>query len=94
MMATGFKTSRIKVMIWRCDSMKFSVDEEKIIKMYNAKSRVQLIIQLKQATEHIEEKELAETVSDLISKLAGMTDDEYNSIEFSTDEDSEVTENG
>lgn len=74
--------------------MKFSVDEEKIIKMYNAKSRVQLIIQLKQATAHIEEKELAETVSDLISKLAGMTDDEYNSIEFSTDEDSEVPENG
>ena len=74
--------------------MKFSVDEEKIIKMYNAKNRVQLIIQLKQATAHIEEKELAETVSDLISKLAGMTDDEYNSIEFSTDEDSEVPENG
>ena len=62
--------------------------------MYNAKNRVQLIIQLKQATAHIEEKELAETVSDSISKLAGMTDDEYNSIEFSTDEDSEVTENG
>ena len=74
--------------------MKFSVDEEKIIKMYNAKNRVQLIIQLKQATEHIVEKELAETVSDLISKLAGMTDDEYNSIEFSTDEDLEVPENG
>lgn len=73
--------------------MKFSVDEEKIIKMYNAKSRVQLIIQLQQATEYIKEKELAETVSGLISKLVGMTDDEYNSIDFSTDEDLEVLEN-
>ena len=70
--------------------MRFSVDETKIIKMYDTTDRVKLIIELQQALPHIEDTELQDTVSVLISKLVGMTDDEYNSIDFSAGEDSEV----
>ncbi len=70
--------------------MRFSVDETKIIKMYDTSDRVKLIIELQQALPHIEDTELQDTVSVLISKLVGMTDTEYNSIDFSAGEDSEV----
>ena len=70
--------------------MRFSVDETKIINMYDTSDRVKLIIELQQALPHIEDTELQDTVSVLISKLVGMTDTEYNSIDFSAGEDSEV----
>lgn len=70
--------------------MRFSVDEMKIVNMYDTSDRVKLVIQLQQALPFIEEIELAETVSDLISKLVGMTDTEFNSIDFSAGEDLEV----
>ncbi len=70
--------------------MRFSVDETKIIKMYDTSDRVKLIIELQQALPHIEDTELQDTVSVLISKLVGMTDTEYNSIDFSAGDDSEV----
>ena len=70
--------------------MRFSVDETKIINMYDTSDRVKLIIELQQALPHIEDTELQDTVSVLISKLVGMTDTEYNSINFSAGDDSEV----
>ncbi len=70
--------------------MRFSVDETKIIKMYDTSDRVKLIIELQQALPHIEDTELQDTVSVLISKLVGMTDTEYNSIDFSAGDDLEV----
>ena len=70
--------------------MRFSVDETKIINMYDTSDRIKLIIELQQASPHIEDTELTETVSTLISKLVGMTDTEYNSIDFSAGDDSEV----
>lgn len=70
--------------------MRFSVDEIKIINMYDTSDRVKLIIELQQALPHIEDTELQDTVSVLISKLVGMTDTEFNSIDFSAGADSEV----
>ena len=70
--------------------MRFSVDETKIINMYDTSDRLKLIVDLQQALCHIEDTELTETVSALISKLVGMTDTEFNSIDFSAGEDSEV----
>ena len=70
--------------------MRFSVDEIKIINMYDTSDRIKLIIELQQAWPHIEDTELQDTVSVLISKLVGMTDTEFNSIDFSAGEDSEV----
>ena len=70
--------------------MRFSVDETKIINMYDTSDRVKLVIELQQALPHIEDTELQDTVSVLISKLVGMTDTEFNSIDFSAGEDSEV----
>lgn len=70
--------------------MRFSVDETKIINMYDTSDRVKLIIELQQALPHIEDTELQDTVSVLISKLVGMTDTEFNSIDFSAGADSEV----
>ena len=70
--------------------MRFSVDETKIINMYDTSDRLTLIMDLQQALPHIEDTELTETVSALISKLVGMTDTEFNSIDFSAGEDSEV----
>ena len=70
--------------------MRFSVDETKIINMYDTSDRVKVIIELQQALPHIENTELQDTVSVLISKLVGMTDTEYNSIDFSAGDDSEV----
>ena len=70
--------------------MRFSVDETKIINMYDTSDRVKVIIELQQALPHIEDTELQDTVSVLISKLVGMTDTEFNSIDFSAGEDSEV----
>lgn len=70
--------------------MRFSVDEIKIINMYDTSDRIKLIIELQQALPHIEDMELQDTVSVLISKLVGMTDTEFSSIDFSAGEDSEV----
>lgn len=70
--------------------MRFSVDEIKIINMYDTSDCIKLIIELQQALPHIEDTELQDTVSVLISKLVGMTDTEFNSIDFSAGEDSEV----
>lgn len=70
--------------------MRFSVDETKIINMYDTSDRLKLIMDLQQVLSHIEDTELTETVSALISKLVGMTDTEFNSIDFSAGEDSEV----
>lgn len=70
--------------------MRFSVDETKIINMYDTSDRVKLIIELQQALPHIEDTELQDTVSVLILKLVGMTDTEFNSIDFSAGADSEV----
>ena len=70
--------------------MRFSVDETKIINMQDTSDRVKLVIELQQALPHIEDTELQDTVSVLISKLVGMTDTEFNSIDFSAGEDSEV----
>lgn len=70
--------------------MRFSVDEIKIINMYDTSDCIKLIIELQQALPHIEDMELQDTVSVLISKLVGMTDTEFNSIDFSAGEDSEV----
>ena len=70
--------------------MRFSVDETKIINMYDTSDRLKLIMELQQALPHIEDTELTETVSVLIAKLVGMTDTEFNSIDFSAGEDSEV----
>ena len=70
--------------------MRFSVDETKIINMYDTSDRVKLIIELQQALPHIEDTDLQDTVSVLISKLVGMTDTEFNSIDFSAGADSEV----
>ena len=70
--------------------MRFSVDEIKIINMYDTSDRVKLIIKLQQALPHIEDTELQDTVSVLILKLVGMTDTEFNSIDFSAGADSEV----
>jgi len=58
--------------------------------MYDTSDRVKVIIELQQALPHIEDTELQDTVSVLISKLVGMTDTEFNSIDFSAGEDSEV----
>ena len=70
--------------------MRFSVDEIKIINMYDTSDRIKLIIVLQLALPHIEDMELQDTVSVLISKFVGMTDTEFNSIDFSAGEDSEV----
>ena len=47
--------------------MRFSVDETKIINMYDTSDRIKLIMDLQQALPHIEDAELTETVSALIS---------------------------
>lgn len=70
--------------------MRFSVDETKIINMYDTSDRVKLVIELQQALPHIEDTELQDMVSVLISKLVVMTDTEFDSIDFSAGEDSEV----
>lgn len=70
--------------------MRFSVDETKIINMYDTSDRVKLVIELQQALPYIEDTELQDTVSVLISKLIGMTDTEFDSIDVSAGEDSEV----
>ena len=70
--------------------MRFSVDEIKIINMYDTSDRIKLIIELQQALPHIEDTELQDTVSVLILKLVGMTDKEFNSIDVSAGADSEV----
>ena len=71
--------------------MRFSVDETKIINMYDTSDRVKLVIELQQAFPYIEDEELQDMVSVLISKLVGMTDKEYSSIDFSA-YDSEVVD--
>ena len=70
--------------------MRFLVDETKIINMYDTSDRIKLIMDLQQALPHIEDTELQDTVSVLISKLVGMTDTEFNNIDFSAGEDLEV----
>ena len=68
--------------------MRFSVDEIKIINMYDTSDRIKLIIELQQALPHIEDMELQDTVSVLISKLVGMEDTGFSHIVFSAVVDS------
>lgn len=61
--------------------MKFSVDEMAIMNIYDKSERVKLIIQLQEALEHIEDKEITDISAVLISKLVGMTDEEFSQID-------------
>lgn len=70
----------------------FTFDEINLMCIYDTSDRVGLIIQLQEAMPHIENEELSEITATVISKLIGMTDDEYNEIELKptiTPEDTE-----
>lgn len=70
----------------------FTFDEINLMCIYDTTDRVGLIIQLQEAMPHIENEELSEITATVISKLIGMTDDEYNEIELKptiTPEDTE-----
>lgn len=70
----------------------FTFDEINLMCIYDTTDRVGLIIQLQEAMPHIENEELSEITATVISKLVGMTDDEYNEIELKptvTPEDTE-----
>ena len=70
----------------------FTFDEINLMCIYDTSDRVGLIIQLQEAMPYIENEELKEITATVISKLVGMTDDEYNEIELKptvTPEDTE-----
>lgn len=74
----------------------FTFDEINLMCIYDTSDRVGLIIQLQEAMPHIENEELSEITATVISKLVGMTDDEYNEIELKptvTPEDTEDFDN-
>ena len=49
--------------------------------MYNTADRVGLIVKIKEAIPYIEDADLKNTASDIISKLVGMTDKEFTDLE-------------
>ena len=74
----------------------FTFDEINLMCIYDTTDRVGLIIQLQQALPHIDNEELSEITAGVISKLVGMTDDEYREIELKptvTPEDTEDFDN-
>lgn len=60
----------------------FTFDEINLMCIYDTTDRVGLIIQLQDAMPYIENEELSEITATVISKLVGMTDDEYREIEL------------
>lgn len=60
----------------------FTFDEINLMCIYDTSDRVGLIIQLQEAMPYIENEELSEITATVISKLVGMTDDEYREIEL------------
>lgn len=60
----------------------FTFDEINLMCIYDTTDRVGLIIQLQDAMPYIENEELSEITATIISKLVGMTDDEYREIEL------------
>lgn len=60
----------------------FTFDEINLMCIYDTTDRVGLIIQLQEAMPYIENEELSEITATIISKLVGMTDDEYREIEL------------
>lgn len=62
----------------------FTFDEINLMCIYDTTDRVGLIIQLQEAMPYIENEELSEITATVISKLVGMTDDEYREIELKT----------
>lgn len=60
----------------------FTFDEINLMCIYDTTDRVGLIIQLQEAMPYIENEELSEITATVISKLVGMTDDEYREIEL------------
>ena len=60
---------------------RFSDEEKRIIRMYNAADRVGLIVKIKEALPYIEDTDLKDTAADIVSKLVGMTDKEFTNLE-------------
>lgn len=60
----------------------FTFDEINLMCIYDTTDRVGLIIQLQEAMPYIENEELSEITATVISKLVGMTDEEYREIEL------------
>ena len=60
---------------------RFSDEEKRIIRMYNAADRVGLIVKIKEALPYIEDTDLKDTAADIVSKLVVMTDKEFADLE-------------
>lgn len=60
--------------------IKFSDEEKSIMAMYETKDRVELVINLKEAIPYIEDEDLKETATGIVSKLVGMTDKEFRTL--------------
>lgn len=61
--------------------IRFSDEEKSIMAMYETKDRVELVINIKDAIPYIEDENLKETATGIISKLVAMTDKEFRALE-------------
>lgn len=61
--------------------IRFSDEEKSIMAMYETKDRVELVINIKDAIPYIEDEDLKETATGIVSKLVGMTDKEFRALE-------------
>ena len=64
--------------------MGFSPEEKMIISFYDATSRMNLISQMEVAVTHIEDDELRGRTQFIINKLTFMTDDEFDTEDFTS----------
>ena len=60
--------------------MKFSFEEEMLIKAYKCNDRTQLISEMQKSLEWIEDEAVWELAGNVIAKLRLMSDEEFSSI--------------
>lgn len=60
--------------------IRFSDEEKSIMAMYETKDRVELVINIKDAIPYIEDEDLKETATGIVSKLVAMTDKEFRTL--------------
>lgn len=60
--------------------IRFSDEEKSIMAMYETKDRVELVINIKDAIPYIDDDDLKETATGIVSKLVAMTDKEFRAL--------------
>jgi len=62
--------------------MDFTVEEENLIAIFDVSSRNALIIDISVAMQHFYEPELCEIAGNILTKLKGMSDEDFAALEF------------